>query len=80
MSRAFISSAQRRRNKMKFNEYPNMNSWLVDPRNQYRHLSDALFKTCYNYLSDKCDTYDEIAEEMSDVADFAEDIISASKH
>lgn len=56
--------------------------WSKELRDEYHHLSDAVFRVCYNRAYDKGHAYgyDEIANVMIGVVEFAEEIIATVKN
>ena len=55
--------------------------WHAALRNEYIHLSDAVYSICYGKAYDygHSSGYDEVAGKMIDIVDMAEQIIAATK-
>lgn len=55
--------------------------WYRELREEYSHASDKVFELCYNKAYDigHNSGYDEVANSMSGIVDFAHDIIDAVK-
>lgn len=55
--------------------------WYEDLREEYSELNSTIFNLCYNEAQDRGHSsgYDEVANYMIDIVDFAEKILAASK-